>query len=158
MTNIPKDRLPLACLSLIERMIPHRFPFLMIDKVVDLVANTSAIGIKNITINEQYFQGHFPGMPVLPGVLTIEAMAQTAAVLVNYSLDMIDDNLSIFLMAVDGAKFRKLVIPGDVLELHMTVLRGRGQFWKLRGIAKVAGKVVAEAIITAYWEKQGAGK
>lgn len=143
-----------ADLGVIKRMIPHRYPFLLVDKVIDMVVSTRATGIKNITVNEPFFVGHFPGMPVLPGVYTLESMAQTAAVLVNHSLNLIDVPINIYLMRVDNARFRRQVVPGDVLELHMIVVRGHGKVWKLDGKAIVDDKVVAEATITAYWEKQ----
>ena len=147
-----------ADLAMIKRMIPHRYPFLMIDKVVDLKKGERAVGVKNVTVNEPQFDGHFPDEPIMPGVLVLEAMAQTAAVLVNYTLDMIDKQLGIYLLTMDGARFRKKVVPGDVLELHMRVLRGRGKIWKFSGEAIVAGTTVAESEITALWElKQGAG-
>ena len=145
--------LTIADLSMIKRMIPHRYPFLYIDKVANLEKDKGGIGIKNVTCNEPFFQGHFPNQPIMPGVLVIEAMAQTAAVVVNYSLDMIDEKLGIYLLAVDNARFRKMVVPGDVLELHMTVIRGRGKFWKLDGKAMVGEELVSEAVITAMWEK-----
>lgn len=145
--------LKIADLSMIKRMIPHRYPFLYIDKVANLEKDKGGIGIKNVTCNEPFFQGHFPNQPIMPGVLVIEAMAQTAAVVVNYSLDMIDEKLGIYLLAVDNARFRKMVVPGDVLELHMSVLRGRGKYWKLDGKAFVGDEIVSEAVITALWEK-----
>lgn len=143
---------------MIKRMIPHRYPLLMIDRVVDLKRGESAVGVKNVTVNEPQFDGHFPDEPIMPGVLVLEAMAQTAAVLVNFTLDMIDKQLGIYLLTMDGSRFRKKVVPGDVLELHMRVLRGRGKIWKFSGKAIVAGVTVAESEITALWElKQGAG-
>ena len=151
-TNIDLT-LTMADLSMIKRMIPHRYPFLYIDRVANLEKDKGGIGIKNVTCNEPFFQGHFPNQPIMPGVLVIEAMAQTAAVVVNYSLDMIDEKLGIYLLAVDNARFRKMVVPGDVLELHMTVIRGRGKFWKLDGKAMVGEELVSEAVITAMWEK-----
>ena len=157
--NEPDDgSLPVADLAMIKRMIPHRYPFLMIDQVVGLKKGESAVGVKNVTANEPQFDGHFPDEPIMPGVLVLEAMAQTAAVLVNYTLDMIDEQLGIYLLTMDGSRFRKKVVPGDVLELHMRVLRGRGKIWKFNGEAIVAGTTVAESEITALWElKQGAG-
>lgn len=157
--NDPDDgSLPVADLAMIKRMIPHRYPFLMIDKVVDLKKGERAVGVKNVTVNEPQFDGHFPDEPIMPGVLVLEAMAQTAAVLVNYTLDMIDKQLGIYLLTMDGSRFRRKVVPGDVLELHMRVLRGRGKIWKFSGEAIVAGTTVAESEITALWElKQGAG-
>ena len=102
-----------------------------------------------------YFQGHFPNQPIMPGVLVIEAMAQTAAVVVNHSLDMIDENLGIYLLAVDNARFRKMVVPGDILELHMTVVRGRGKYWKLDGKAMVGDELVSEAVNYRFVGKVG---
>ncbi len=142
----------------ILRMIPHRYPFLLIDKLVDVRSGERATGIKNVTANEPYFMGHFPGNPVMPGVAVVEAMAQTAAVLVNFTLDMVDRDIGIYLMAVDNAKFRQMVIPGDRLELHMSVMRSRGKVWKFAGEGRVGDRVAAEAIITAFWEDNGAGQ
>ena len=106
-----------ADLSLIQRIIPHRYPFLLVDKVRDIHVNKSCVGIKNITFNEPQFQGHFPGMPVFPGVMIIEAMAQTSGILVGLSMDLVDKNANVFFMGVDAVKFRRKVVPGDVLEL-----------------------------------------
>ena len=133
----------------IKRMIPHRYPFLFIDAVRAIKPNESAVGVKNVTINEPHFQGHFPQKPVMPGVTIVEAMAQTAAVLVVRTLNMIDHDLLVYFMTLDKCKFRHLVLPGDVLELHVKVLRGRGKIWKFWGEGKVGGKVVAEAEFTA---------
>ena len=138
--------------SLIIRMIPHRYPFLMVDKVIDLVAGESAIGIKNVTVNEPHFQGHFPDHPVMPGVAIVESMAQSAALLVNYTEDLIDKPIGIYLLGVDEARFRRMVVPGDVLELRMTVLRRRGKVWRFQGKAYVGENLAAEAVITALWE------
>ena len=133
----------------VMEMIPHRYPFLMIDRAIDLVADVSAIGIKNVSINESFFQGHFPRQPVMPGVLIVEAMAQTAAVLVVETLGMIDQGLLVYFMSVDGARFRRPVVPGDQMHIHVYKERSRGNVWKFRGEAKVAGKICAEATITA---------
>lgn len=157
METIEDTSLPAADLSMIKRMIPHRYPFLMIDRVVNLKKSVSAVGIKNITVNEPQFAGHFPEEPIMPGVLVAEAMAQTAAVLVNFTLDMIDKELGIYLLAIDKARFRKKVSPGDVLRLHMDVLRGRGKVWKFDGKAMVGNETVAQAEITAMWELKAAG-
>lgn len=129
--------------------IPHRYPFLMVDRVVDLVVGESAVGIKNVTINEPFFQGHFPGKPIMPGVLIIESMAQTSAVLVVETLGGNADGKIVYFMAIDGAKFRHPVIPGDRVEIHITKKQNRGAVWKFYGEAKVEGKVVAEASFTA---------
>ena len=128
-----------ANLERIKRMIPHRYPFLLIDRVDDIVKNTSAIGIKNVTNNEPHFQGHFPDKPIMPGVMIVEAMAQTAGVLVVETLGMIDQDLLVYFMTLDKTRFRKLVVPGDVLELHVKILRGRGKIWKFWGEGKVNG-------------------
>ncbi|MDT8855390.1 3-hydroxyacyl-ACP dehydratase FabZ [Paracoccaceae bacterium Fryx2] len=141
-----------ADLQLIQRLIPHRYPFLLIDKVRDIVVNTSAVGIKNVTFNEPQFQGHFPGAPVFPGVMIIEALAQTAGVLVGVSMDLADKNLLVYFMGVDGAKFRRKVVPGDVMELHITVKRGGGKVWKFGGRATVDGELAAECEFTAMMD------
>jgi len=141
-----------ADLDLIQRIIPHRYPFLLIDRVRDVVVNQSCVGIKNVTFNEPQFQGHFPGMPILPGVMIIEAMAQTAGVLVGLSMDLVDRQANVFFMGVEGAKFRRKVIPGDVLELHVKALRGGGRVWKFEGRGIVDGELACEAVYTAMFE------
>lgn len=133
----------------IKRMIPHRYPFLMIDHVINIVPGEYAIGIKNVTVNEPFFEGHFPAQPVMPGVLLVEAMAQTASVLVIRTLEMIDNELLVYFMSLEKTKFRKVVAPGDQVELHVKVLRGRGRVWKFWGEAKVDGQIAAEAEFTA---------
>ena len=133
----------------IMQAIPHRYPFLLVDRVVDLVRDRGAVGIKNVTINENYFQGHFPQHPVMPGVLIIESMAQTAAVLVVETLGPSAQGKLVYFMTVDNAKFRKPVVPGDQLRIHVTKERQRGNIWKFTAEAKVDGKVVAEATYAA---------
>lgn len=133
----------------IMEMIPHRHPFLMIDRVVDAVANVRATGIKNVSINEQYFQGHFPSRPVMPGVLIIEAMAQTAAVLVVHTLGPASEGKLVYFMSVDSARFRRPVVPGDCLQVHVTKQRNRGNVWKFEGRAEVDGHLAAEAVFAA---------
>ena len=133
----------------IMEMIPHRHPFLMIDRVVDAVANVRATGIKNVSINEQYFQGHFPTRPVMPGVLIIEAMAQTAAVLVVHTLGAASEGKLVYFMSVDSARFRRPVVPGDQLQVHVTKQRNRGSVWKFEGRAEVDGHLAAEAVFAA---------
>ncbi|MDG1280252.1 MAG: 3-hydroxyacyl-ACP dehydratase FabZ [Pseudorhodobacter sp.] len=141
-----------ADIQLIQRIIPHRYPFLLVDKVRDIKANESAVGIKNVTFNEPQFQGHFPGTPIFPGVQIIEALAQTAAVLVGVSLDLADKNLLVYFMGIDACKFRRKVVPGDVLELHVTVKRGGGKVWKFEGKASVDGELAAQAEFTAMMD------
>jgi 3-hydroxyacyl-[acyl-carrier-protein] dehydratase len=133
----------------IMHAIPHRYPFLLVDRVVELVKNVSCIGIKNVTINENFFQGHFPSMPVMPGVLIIECMAQTAAVLVVTTLGPDWAGKLVYFMTVDQAKFRKPVVPGDQMRVHVTKERQRGNIWKFSAEAKVDGRVVAEATYAA---------
>ena len=133
----------------IMEMIPHRFPFLMIDRVVDVVPDQVATGIKNVTINEYFFQGHFPGHAVMPGVLLIEAMAQTAAVLVVYTLGPDAEGKLVYFMSIENAKFRRPVVPGDQLRVHVSKERNRGPVWKLHGEVKVDGTTVADATFAA---------
>lgn len=141
-----------ADLSLIQRIIPHRYPFLLVDKVRDIYIGKSCIGIKNVTFNEPQFQGHFPGMPIFPGVMIIEAMAQTSGILVGLSMDLVDKNAKVFFMGVDGVKFRRKVVPGDVLELHVTALRGGGRVWKFDGRAMVGDELACEATFSAMFD------
>ena len=143
-----------ADIDLIQRLLPHRYPFLMIDRVRDIVPFTSAVGIKNVTVNEPHFQGHFPGVPIMPGVTIIEAMAQTAAVMVGVSSDYADRDLLVYFMGIDAAKFRRKVVPGDVLELAITVTRGKpgGKVWKFSGRATVEGDLAAECSFTAMMD------
>lgn len=133
----------------IKRLIPHRYPFLFVDKVRDFIPKTSAVGIKNVTMNEPHFQGHFPSQPVMPGVAIVEAMAQTAGIMVSKSLELEDSGALVYFLSIDNCKFRHLVGPGDVLELHVKVIRGRGKIWKFHGDAIVDGKVVTEADFAA---------
>jgi len=133
----------------IMEMIPHRYPFLLIDRVVDIRRDVSAVGIKNVSINEAHFQGHFPRQPVMPGVLIIEAMAQTAAVLVVETLGPEAEGKLVYFMSVDNARFRKPVFPGDQLLIHVSKERNRGPVWKFKGEAKVDGGLMAEATFAA---------
>ena len=133
----------------IMELIPHRPPFLMIDKLVDVVAGERAIGVKNVTINEDFFRGHFPARPVMPGVLIIEAMAQTAAVLVVHTLGSAAQGKLVYFMSVDNARFRRPVVPGDTLKVHVSSLRHRGNVWKFQAQAKVDGNLCAEATYAA---------
>ncbi|MGE4350949.1 MAG: 3-hydroxyacyl-ACP dehydratase FabZ [Bdellovibrionales bacterium] len=130
--------------------IPHRYPFLMIDRVVDIVAGESCTGIKNVSVNEPFFQGHFPGHPIMPGVLIVEAMAQTAATLVVDSIEGVNSGTHVvYFMSVEEARFRKPVLPGDQLHIKVKKERNRGAVWKFRGEAFVDDGLVAEAVFTA---------
>ena len=133
----------------IMHAIPHRYPFLMIDRVVDVVRNRSAVGVKNVSVNELFFAGHFPNHPVMPGVLIIESMAQTAAVLVVETLGPDAAGKVVYFMSIEGAKFRRPVVPGDQLRIHVTKERNRGNVWKFNAIARVDGVSVAEATYAA---------
>jgi 3-hydroxyacyl-[acyl-carrier-protein] dehydratase len=133
----------------IMQMIPHRYPFLMIDRIINAVPNVGAIGVKNVSINEPFFQGHFPSEPVMPGVLIIEAMAQTAAVLVVHTLGAAFEGKLVYFMSVDSARFRKPVVPGDTLYIHIKKERNRGNVWKFNAEAKVNGTLCAEATYAA---------
>jgi 3-hydroxyacyl-[acyl-carrier-protein] dehydratase len=138
-----------ADIARILHAIPHRYPFLMIDRVVDVVRDRSAVGIKNVSVNEGFFQGHFPGHPVMPGVLIIESMAQTAAVLVVETLGPEAAGKLVYFMSIEGAKFRRPVQPGDQLRVHVTKDRNRGNVWKFSAVARVDGVSVAEATYAA---------
>jgi len=133
----------------ILRAIPHRYPFLMIDRVIELIRNKSAIGIKNVSVNESFFQGHFPNHLVMPGVLIIESMAQTAAVLVVETLGSEAAGKVVYFMSIESAKFRRPVVPGDQLRIHVTKERNRGNVWRFHAAAQVDGVVVAEATYAA---------
>ncbi len=133
----------------IMKAIPHRYPFLLIDRVIEVKRMVSAIGIKNVTMNESFFAGHFPNHPVMPGVLIIESMAQTAAVLVVETLGPVSAGKVVYFMSIDGAKFRRPVVPGDQMRLHVTRERSRNNVWKVNAVARVEGVAVAEATFTA---------
>jgi 3-hydroxyacyl-[acyl-carrier-protein] dehydratase len=133
----------------ILQMIPHRYPMLMVDKVIEMQVDHSAVGIKNVSINEPFFQGHFPSEPVMPGVLIVEAMAQTAAVLVVATFGSESEGKLVYFMSIDGVRFRRPVMPGDRLELHVRKAQSRGNVWKFDGRAIVEGKLVAEATFAA---------
>lgn len=133
----------------IMQRIPHRYPFLLIDKVKDIIPGESATGIKNVTVNEPFFQGHFPGHPIMPGVLIVEAMAQTAAIVVVETFNDAASEKLVYFMSIDSARFRKPVLPGHTLNLEVTKEHGRGKVWRFKGIAKADNVVMAEAVFTA---------
>jgi 3-hydroxyacyl-[acyl-carrier-protein] dehydratase len=143
-----------ADIQLIKKIIPHRYPFLLVDKVVEINSLKAAKGIKNVTFNEPFFQGHFPSFPIMPGVLIVEALAQTAAVMVGVSLNLEEKNLLIYFMGIDNCKFRRKVEPGDRLELKVNVLRGKlgSKVWKFSGEASVEGVIAAQVEFTAMME------
>lgn len=146
--------LAFADIQLIQRILPHRYPFLLVDKVIDIDGTTSAVGIKNVSMNEPHFQGHFPGLPIMPGVTIIEAMAQTTAVMVGVTLELADKNMKVYFMAIDNAKFRRMVVPGDVLRMEVKTLRGKpgGKVWRFGGVATVEGEMAAECEFTAMMD------
>ncbi|MBI5827906.1 MAG: 3-hydroxyacyl-ACP dehydratase FabZ [Deltaproteobacteria bacterium] len=131
----------------IMSILPHRYPFLLIDRIVEFEEGKSAKGLKNVTINEPFFLGHFPGHPIMPGVLIIEAMAQVGGVLAFKSANV--NNKVVYFMGIDRARFRKPVLPGDTLEINMTVTKCRGAIWAFKGTATVGGALVAEAELMA---------
>ena len=138
----------------IMEMIPHRYPILLVDRILEIDAGERAVALKNVTMNEPHFQGHFPGLPIMPGVMIVEAMAQTAAVMVGTALDMADKEMKVYFMAIDKCKFRRKVGPGDVLKMHLTTVRGKpgGKVWKFSGVASVDGEMAAEAEFTAMMD------
>ena len=148
------EPLKTADIQLIQRILPHRYPFLLVDKVVDIDGYSSAKGIKNVTMNEPHFQGHFPGTPIMPGVTIVEAMAQTSGVMIGVAMDLADKDLLIYFMAIDKCKFRRKVIPGDVLEMNVKTERGKpgGKVWKFSGVAMVDGEMAAECEFTAMMD------
>jgi 3-hydroxyacyl-[acyl-carrier-protein] dehydratase len=148
------DTLLSADIQLIQRIIPHRYPFLLVDRVEEIDGYQTAVGIKNVSMNEPHFQGHFPGLPIMPGVTIVEAMAQTAAVMVGTTLEMADKDMKVYFMGIDKCKFRRKVVPGDQLKMHLTTTRGKpgGKVWKFSGVATVDGEMAAEAEFTAMME------
>jgi len=143
------DRLDAIGIKEILAALPHRYPFLLVDRIIDIRGDEHGIGIKNVTINEPHFLGHFPNNPVMPGVLVLEGMAQTAGTLCIRSLPGQTKLNVVYFLTIDKAKFRKPVLPGDVLEYHMTRTARRKNMWWYRGEAKVAGELVAEAELGA---------
>ena len=147
--DISKSTVKLVNIEKIVNMIPHRYPMLLIDKVEDLILGESATGIKNVTANENFFTGHFPSKMVMPGVLMIESMAQTCAVLVIETLGRTAEGSLVYFMSVDGAKFRKPVIPGDQLKFHVEKIKNRAKVWKFQCKGYVEDELVSEAVISA---------
>ena len=140
----------------IMSIIPHRYPFLLVDRVTSITLNESIVGIKNVTINEPQFTGHFPDRPVMPGVLIIEAMAQLAAVLVAKSMKSTKDK-EVFFMSIEESKFRKIVEPGDCLVMYSSIVQNRGSVWKFKARAEVDGKIASEAVFTAMVRDKNKG-
>jgi len=136
-------------LEQITRLIPHRHPMLMVEKIINVIPGESAVGVKTVSVDEWYFKGHFPQKPVMPGVMIIEALAQTAAALAMHTLDLYDKEKLVYFMGIDEARFRKMVLPGDVLYLEVQKTHKRGPVWRFKGLAKVNGEIVAEAVKTA---------
>lgn len=147
-----------ADIHLIQRILPHRYPFLLVDRVRAIEGYSRAQGVKNVSMNEPHFTGHFPAEPIMPGVLIVEAMAQTAGVMIGVGLGAVDTEAVIYFMAIDNCKFRRKVVPGDQLLMDVETLRGRpgGKVWRLRGTATVDGEVAAEAEFTAMVDIKGA--
>lgn len=143
------EKLDTLDITRVMDMLPHRYPFLLVDKVIDIKKDISAVGIKNVTINEPFFQGHFPAQPVMPGVLIVEAMAQTAGILVVHSLGKEAEGKLVYFMSIEEAKFRKPVLPGDQIHIEATKIKGRSNVFKFACVARVDGTAVAEATITA---------
>jgi 3-hydroxyacyl-[acyl-carrier-protein] dehydratase len=148
------ETLGVADITEILRLLPHRYPFLLIDRVIDIRGEDHGIGIKNLTMNEAHFAGHFPDNPVMPGVLMVEGLAQTAAVLVLRLMQPTDRPRNMYFMSIDKAKFRKAARPGDMLEYHVDKLSQRRNMWWYRGEAKVGDVLVAEAELSAYLVKE----
>lgn len=150
-TQTPIAGQTIAAVDILRIMecIPHRYPFLLVDRMVDVVLNESAIGIKNVSMNEPFFMGHFPKIPVMPGVLIIESMAQTAGALVVLTLGKESTEKVVYFMSIESAKFRRPVVPGDQIRIHVTKERNRGPVWRFSAVAKVDNVMVAEATYTA---------
>jgi len=155
--DVPPNNANTADISRSVEMIPHRYPMLMIDRVVDIVPDQSATGIKNVSINEPQFRGHFPNHPVMPGVMIVESMAQTAAVLVVHTLGPDAEGKLVYFMSIDGARFRRPVVPGDAMRVEVVKVRNRGPVWKFQATAKVDGNVVAEAEFAAMIREDDGG-
>lgn len=146
MTN--ENALPIDINRIME-MIPHRYPILLVDRIIEFEPGERAVGLKNVTINEPHFLGHFPNFPVMPGVLIVEAMAQTSAIMVVETLGKESEGKVVYFMSIDEAKFRKPVVPGDTVHIHVEKIQSRGSVWKFKGKAMVDGKLCAEATYSA---------
>ncbi len=132
----------------IQELLPHRYPFLLVDRILEVQGTQKIIGLKNVTVNEPFFQGHFPGHPIMPGVLIVEAMAQTGGLLLMERVTE-RENKVVYFMALDAVKFRKPVVPGDQLRMEVTMLQFRGKIARMKGVATVDGQVVTEAEMMA---------
>lgn len=137
-------------------MIPHRYPILLVDRILEMTPGQSAVALKNVTMNEPHFQGHFPGVPVMPGVLIVEAMAQTAALVVVEDMGKSAEGRIVYFMTIENARFRKPVVPGDSLHIHVEKTQARANVWKFKGVARVGDKVCAEASFSAMITEQEA--
>ena len=144
-----QETLGTADIARILKLLPHRYPFLMIDRIIDIDADNSATGVKNVTINEPFFQGHFPNFPIMPGVLLVEGMAQTAGAICVAALGETYQPQIVYFMGIDKAKFRRPVVPGDTVHYHVRKIRNRGPVWRFHCEAKVNGTLVAEGEISA---------
>ena len=140
---------PYIDINRIMKMIPHRYPILLVDRILEYVPGKSAVGLKNVTFNEPHFQGHFPSFPVMPGVLIVEAMAQTAAIMVVQTMGKEAEGKLVYFMGIDACKFRKPVTPGDSMHIHIETVQNRKAVWKFRGEAMVEGALCAEAEFSA---------
>lgn len=147
--NTGDNTLDSADIARVLKLLPHRYPFLMIDRIIEIDGDNSAIGVKNVTINEPHFQGHFPDFPVMPGVLLVEGMAQTAGAICVAALGETYQPQIVYFMSIDKAKFRRPVVPGDCVHFHVRKIRNRGPVWRFQGEAKVGGTLVAEAEVSA---------
>lgn len=148
MSNTEEKQKPITITEIMDH-IPHRYPMLLVDRILEYVPFESAVGLKNVTFNEPFFNGHFPGNPVMPGVLIVEAMAQTAGILVVNSLGQGGKEKMVYFMTIEAAKFRKPVVPGDSMHIHVQAIKSRGNVYKFRGEAKVDGVLCAEAEYSA---------
>lgn len=149
MSEVETKILESADIMRVMELLPHRYPFLMIDRIVDIDGDNSGVGVKNVTINEPHFQGHFPGQPVMPGVLLIEAMAQTAGAICINAHNKNGTPSLVYFLTIDKCKFRKPVVPGDQVRFHVNKIRNRATIWKFQAVAMVDGQKVAEAVISA---------